>query len=258
MSGLFCSSVFVCIVSVCVCVYVVQSSCVRCFSCILKESATVVRGTPMFCFSNSIYQLMSANRRLYKTVLCRNWVRQGQCHYEDSCRFAHGPEELRHHRQHKRRRHHWHHRAIPTAPIILATSDANSELEARQWLAGLNFSAHDNISPSVQQGAREPNNKRRKLSVDLCEGAHCRLEAENRTLRRNISVLFRTAVTELQAERLRNCVLRAQLQQNTSSCVFDIATATAQLKDLHGAVREVGQAIQVTANRVESRLASAA
>ena len=30
----------------------------------------------------------------YKTALCRNWMTDGACEFEDNCVYAHGPHEL--------------------------------------------------------------------------------------------------------------------------------------------------------------------
>ena len=31
----------------------------------------------------------------FKTQLCKNWIREGQCRYENKCSYAHGEHELR-------------------------------------------------------------------------------------------------------------------------------------------------------------------
>ena len=38
---------------------------------------------------------MPGNEDLYKTVLCNNYSRYGDCRYSHKCQFAHGIEELR-------------------------------------------------------------------------------------------------------------------------------------------------------------------
>jgi hypothetical protein len=32
----------------------------------------------------------------YKTDLCRNWMKEGNCEFESDCAYAHGPHELIH------------------------------------------------------------------------------------------------------------------------------------------------------------------
>ena len=31
----------------------------------------------------------------YKTLICVNWAKTGECPYDEKCQFAHGPDELR-------------------------------------------------------------------------------------------------------------------------------------------------------------------
>lgn len=38
---------------------------------------------------------MEPDNPLYKTEPCKNWEKQGQCNYGESCRFAHGDKDLR-------------------------------------------------------------------------------------------------------------------------------------------------------------------
>lgn len=31
----------------------------------------------------------------FKTQMCKNWIRDGACNYDDKCSYAHGEHELR-------------------------------------------------------------------------------------------------------------------------------------------------------------------
>ena len=53
-----------------------------------KEMAWTVLDQPRF-------QTHVRDPLRYKTVLCRTFLRQGSCPYEEKCQYAHGPAELR-------------------------------------------------------------------------------------------------------------------------------------------------------------------
>lgn len=47
-----------------------------------------------FNFINSRRPLLQNDKEKFKTVICNNWLK-GHCEFGDSCKFAHGSEDLR-------------------------------------------------------------------------------------------------------------------------------------------------------------------